>query len=182
MKVNLISSLFQRKLTKKLEHISCIILSLLRSLNQDDVQRMRLLLKFTEDDFEKVDRLIELKEQYENRDKAVKQELLDMKDTLDPEDYEEYEADFYFRRLDAGLFTLQRVCLLIAALSEENKGIREKAMMLLKRKGQDMLTIFKIIEEEDALLADFVILRRLARGELAPSKQESETGEEQTAQ
>lgn len=147
------------------EHITCIILSLLRSLTQGDVQRMRLLLKFTEDDHEKVDRLIELKEKYEKKDEAVKQELENAKSVLDEEDYEDYEADFYVRRLDAGLFTLQRVCLLIAALSEESQGIREKANMLLKRQGQDMLSVFKIIEEETALMADFILLRRIARGE-----------------
>lgn len=163
---------------RHLEHILCIILSLLRSLRQDDVQRMRVLLKFTEDDFEKIDRLVELKEQYENKDRAVKQELEDMKDTLDPEDYEEYESDFYFRRLDAGLFTLQRICLLIASLCEENKGIRDKAQMLLKRKDQDMSAVFKVIQEEDALLADFVTLRRLAKGETVAAQQEINTNEE----
>ncbi|KAI7903181.1 Catenin-beta-like protein [Cokeromyces recurvatus] len=147
------------------EHISCIILSLLRNLTQTDVQRMRVILKFTEDNFEKVDRLIEMKEQYEKRDEAVKQELEEAKTRMDEEEYEEFEEDFYVRRLDAGLFTLQRICLLIAALSEENKGIREKAIMLLKRNGQDMRSVFKIIEEETALMADFVSLRYLARGE-----------------
>ncbi|OBZ88806.1 Beta-catenin-like protein 1, partial [Choanephora cucurbitarum] len=147
------------------EHITCIILSLLRSLKQSDVQRMRVLLKFTENDYEKVDRLIEMKEQYEQKDYNVKRELTDLKQTLDKEDLEEFEAEEYIRRLDAGLFTLQRVCLLIAALSEEEKGIREKAMMLLKRKAQDMSSVFRIIEEETALLADFVTLRRLAHGE-----------------
>jgi beta-catenin-like protein 1 len=140
-------------------------LSLLRHLTQEDVQRIRVVLKFTEDDFEKVDRLIEMKEQYQGKDEAVKKELEDAKETLDEEDLEDFEADFYVRRLDAGLFTLQRVCLLIAALSEENKGVREKATMLLKRNGQDMSSVFRIIQEETALMADFVSLRRIARGE-----------------
>ncbi|KAI8638413.1 DUF1716-domain-containing protein [Parasitella parasitica] len=156
------------------EHIACIILSLLRYLTQEDVQRMRLLLKFTEDDYEKVDRLAEMKEQYENKDDAVKKELEDARGHLDEEDLEDFEADFYVRRLDAGLFTLQRVCLLIAALSEENKGVRDRATMLLKRKGQDMLGVFKIIEEETALMADFISLRRIAKGnDIKPSKEES---------
>lgn len=146
------------------EHISCIILSLLKHLTQEDVQRMRLILKFTEDDHEKVDRLIDLREQYEKKDESVKQELEDAKAVLDEEDYEEYQADFYDRRLAAGLFTLQRICLLIAALSEESRGIREKATMLLKRKGQNMLSVFKTIEEETALMAEFISLRRIAKG------------------
>ncbi|CEG68080.1 hypothetical protein RMATCC62417_07673 [Rhizopus microsporus] len=146
------------------EHITCIILSLLRNLAHGDVQRMRVVLKFTEDDYEKVDRLIEMKDQYEKRDNQVREDLEHAKKTLSEEDYEEFEADFYIRRLDAGLFTLQRVCLLIAALSEESEGVREKAQMLLKRNGQDMLSIFKIIEEETALMADFIHLRNMAKG------------------
>lgn len=148
------------------------MLSLLRHLTQEDVQRMRVLLKFTEDDCEKVDRLVEMKEQYENRDEAVKQELEDAKAVMDEENYEDFEADFYVRRLDAGLFTLQRVCLLIAALSEESKAVREKGTMLLKRKGQDMLSVFKIIEEETALMADFISLRRIAKGVPVEEKKE----------
>ncbi|ORE12283.1 DUF1716-domain-containing protein [Rhizopus microsporus] len=146
------------------EHIACIILSLLRNLAHGDVQRMRVVLKFTEDDYEKVDRLIEMKDQYEKRDNQVREDLENAKKTLSEEDYEEFEADFYIRRLDAGLFTLQRVCLLIAALSEESEGVREKAQMLLKRNGQDMLSVFKIIEEETALMADFIHLRNMAKG------------------
>ncbi|CEG80476.1 hypothetical protein RMATCC62417_14809 [Rhizopus microsporus] len=146
------------------EHITCIILSLLRNLAHGDVQRMRVVLKFTEDDYEKVDRLVEMKDQYEKRDNHVREDLEHAKKTLSEEDYEEFEADFYIRRLDAGLFTLQRVCLLIAALSEESEGVREKAQMLLKRNGQDMLSVFKIIEEETALMADFIHLRNMAKG------------------
>ncbi|EIE91883.1 hypothetical protein RO3G_16594 [Rhizopus delemar RA 99-880] len=146
------------------EHITCIILSLLRNLRQEDVQRMRVILKFTEDDYEKVDRLIEMKDQYEKKDNQVKQELAEAQRSLSPEDYEEYEADFYIRRLNAGLFILQRVCLLIAVLSEESEGVREKAIMLLKRQDEDMLSVFKLIEEETALIADFVYLKNMAKG------------------
>lgn len=151
-------------LNMMIEHITCIILSLLRNLRQEDVQRMRVILKFTEDDYEKVDRLIEMKDQYEKKDNQVKQELAEAQRSLSPEDYEEYEADFYIRRLNAGLFILQRVCLLIAVLSEESEGVREKAIMLLKRQDEDMLSVFKLIEEETALIADFVYLKNMAKG------------------
>ncbi|KAI8994501.1 Catenin-beta-like protein [Pilobolus umbonatus] len=158
-------SSFNEGIDEVTEHITCILLSLLRSLKQSDVQRMRVLLKFTENECEKIDRLIEMMEHYESKDELVKKELEEAKSTLDEEDFEEYEADFYLRRLDAGLFTLQRVCLLLAALSEESKDVRDKTQMLLKRTGRDMHNVFKIIEEEDALMVDFIYLRRIARGE-----------------
>ncbi|RCH81771.1 hypothetical protein CU098_002532 [Rhizopus stolonifer] len=153
------------------EHITCILLSLLRNLNQGDVQRMRVILKFTEDDFEKVDRLIEMKDQYMQRDEAVKAQLEEARNVLKQEDFEDFQSDFDLRRLDSGLFILQRVCLLIAVLSEESKGVREKAIMLLKRNGQDMMSVFKLIEEETALIADFVHLKNMTKAIESTSKQ-----------
>jgi beta-catenin-like protein 1 len=136
---------------------------------------MRLLLKFTEDNCEKVDRLVEMKEQYESKDETIKTELEEMSKTLEQDELEEYQEDAYIRRLNAGLFTLQRVCLLIASLSEESKQIRDKAVMLLGRSGKDMLGVFKIIEEEDSLMLDFIQLRRIARNEVEGEKEEQQT-------
>ncbi|KAF7726248.1 hypothetical protein EC973_008958 [Apophysomyces ossiformis] len=146
------------------EHIMCIMLSLMRNLSRDDVQRLRFIRKFTEDECEKVDRLLEMKEHYEARDQRVLAEIEQEKKGLDEEEIEELEDEFYLRRLDAGLFTLQRVCLVIAALSEEDQDIRARALMLLKRKGTDMSSIFRILGEETALMADFVYLRNVAKG------------------
>lgn len=132
---------------------------------------MRVILKFTEDDFEKVDRLIEMKDQYMQRDEAVKAQLEEARNVLKQEDFEDFQSDFDLRRLDSGLFILQRVCLLIAVLSEESKGVREKAIMLLKRNGQDMMSVFKLIEEETALIADFVHLKNMTKAIESTSKQ-----------
>lgn len=136
----------------------------MRNLSQDDVQRLRLIKKFTEDEYEKVDRLLEMKEFYENKDERVREEIEKEKKELDEEDIEEMEEEFYLRRLNAGLFTLQRICLVIAALSKEDKGIRERTLMLLKRHGKNISSVFRIIEEETALMADFSYLQRMAMG------------------
>ncbi|KAI7859083.1 Catenin-beta-like protein [Circinella umbellata] len=146
------------------EHIMCIILSLMRNLSRDDVQRLRLIKKFTEDDYEKVDRLLEMKDLYETKDQRVKTEIEKEKEELDQEDIQDLQDDFYLRRLDAGLFTLQRVCLVIAALSKEDQGIRERTLMMLKRQGSDISSIFRIIEEETVLMSDFSYLSRMAIG------------------
>ncbi|KAI8365389.1 Catenin-beta-like protein [Radiomyces spectabilis] len=156
------------------EHIMCIILSLMRNLSQDDLQRIRLIRKFIDDDYEKVDRLVEMKEQYEARDQRVLAEIEEEKKDMDEEELEEFGDEFYIRRLDAGLFTLQRVCLVIAALSIEDVGIRDKAMMLLKRMGSDMSSVTRIIEEETALLQDFVYLKNVATGGATAATQSTE--------
>ncbi|KAI9313712.1 Catenin-beta-like protein [Dichotomocladium elegans] len=146
------------------EHTMCIILSLMRNLSREDLQRLRLIRKFTEDNYEKVDRLLEMKESLESKDKRVKAEIEAESKEFDEEDLEDMEDEFYLRRLEAGLFTLQRVCLVIAALCKEDEGVKNRTMMLLKRQGSDISSIFRIIEEETALMADFSYLQRMAAG------------------
>ncbi|CDS13681.1 hypothetical protein LRAMOSA05855 [Lichtheimia ramosa] len=150
--------------TEDEEHTMCIILSLMRNLSREDVGRLRLIRKFTEDDYEKVDRLLEMKEFYESRDIRVREEIEKDAKELDEEEREEMSEEFYLRRLDAGLFTLQRVCLVIAALCKEDEGVKARTMMLLKRQGSEISSIFRIIEEETALMADFSYLQRMAAG------------------
>ncbi|KAL0097372.1 Catenin-beta-like protein [Phycomyces blakesleeanus] len=156
------------------EHIMCIILSLLRNLSPDELQRARVIRKFIEDEYEKVDRLLEMKEYYEARDQRVLAEIEEDKKGLDEDELEELKEDFYLRRLEAGLFTLQRVCLLLAVLTAEDNGIKEQVLMLMKRKDEDMSSVFKILEEETALMADYVYLRKVAMGKIIHT---SEIGE-----
>ncbi|KAI9015728.1 Catenin-beta-like protein [Phycomyces nitens] len=156
------------------EHIMCIILSLLRNLSPDELQRARVIRKFIEDEYEKVDRLLEMKEYYEARDQRVLAEIEDDKKGLDEEELEELKEDFYLRRLEAGLFTLQRVCLLLAVLTAENAGIKDQVLMLMKRKDEDMSSVFKILEEEAALMADYVYLRKVAMGKIIHASEKTE--------
>ncbi|KAI8084798.1 Catenin-beta-like protein [Halteromyces radiatus] len=163
------------------EHILCIILSMLRHLSCDDIQRLRLLNKFTEDDYEKVDRLVEMKQYYEERDQQVRKaiqrdiEQLEQEDELD----ELMEEEFYLRRLDAGLFVLQRVCLVLGALYAENKGVGAKVDLLLGRQGLDRSSIMDVIEEETAVLADFVHLRKVAMGATTNPSQQPQQQQQQ---
>lgn len=147
------------------EHILCVILSLLRHLSSNDVQRLRVIHKFIEDDYEKVDRLIEIKQFYEEKDQAVQQLIEEDIKKMDPEDIDELvEEEFNIRRLNSGLYILQRVCLVLAVLCAENEGIAAKADLLLGRQNLDRSSIMNIIEEETAVLADFVNLRKIAMG------------------
>lgn len=145
------------------EHLLCILLSMMRHFTRDDIQRLRLIQKFTQDDYEKVDRLVEMKQQYEERDQHVRTAIeneITNNEELDDLQSEEY----YLRRLDAGLFVLQRVCLVLGALCAEDQGVAAKVDLLLGRLGQDRTGLMDIIEEETAVLADFVRLRKVAMG------------------
>lgn len=82
------------------EHVMSIILSLFKHADTIDSQ-LRLLKKFLE--LEKVDRLVELHSKYMDIMNSLKVS------TVDPQD----EDQLYLDRLEAGLFTLQMVDLLM---------------------------------------------------------------------
>ncbi|XP_063614659.1 beta-catenin-like protein 1, partial [Penaeus indicus] len=82
------------------EHVISIITSLLRNCRPN--QRTRLINKFTENDHEKVDRLLELHFKYLEKVLATNLEEQAKAENLD-------EDELYLRRLDGGLFTLQLV-------------------------------------------------------------------------
>lgn len=61
--------------SEETSHILGIIASLLTSLDSESPERIRLLTKFVEGDYEKVDRLLDIREGVEIRLKAVEKEI-----------------------------------------------------------------------------------------------------------
>ncbi|CAO3675622.1 unnamed protein product [Umbelopsis ramanniana] len=159
--------------TEEEEHILGIIISLFKNLPQDDIQRLRLIRKFSDEDFEKVDRLFDLLEHYHARDALTQTEIETEKEQLDEEDLEEMADQFYIRRLDAGLFTLQRVCLAIVVLCEEDERILGHALMLLNRKDRDMTFITSLIDTDESLAKEMVAVRGPIFSDKKPSTEES---------
>ncbi|KAG2188206.1 hypothetical protein INT44_000958 [Umbelopsis vinacea] len=145
--------------TEEEEHILGIIISLFKNLPQDDIQRLRLIRKFSDENFEKVDRLFDLLEHYHARDAMTQTEIETEKEQLDEEDLEEMADQFYIRRLDAGLFTLQRVCLAIVVLCEEDERVLGHSLMLLNRKDRDMTFITSLIDADESLAREMVSVR-----------------------
>lgn len=147
-------------------HILGIISSLFTNLPSDSSPRMRLLAKFVENTYEKVDRLLDLREGAVNRlaviDKEIEQEKVQMRE--DGEAITEVEEDrWYLRRLDGGFFTLQTVDYILAWISMEDDGVRAHAQQMLKRKGkslQDVVDVLKLFrdnvddDESEAALAE----------------------------
>lgn len=87
---------------------------------------MRLLAKFVENSYEKLDRLLDIRENAEIRlkvvDKEIEKEKTDMKE--EGEEITEVEEDrWYLRRLDGGLYTLQTVDYIIAWVCMEDDGV-----------------------------------------------------------
>jgi len=89
----------------------------------------------SEKEFEKIERLIDLHSQYISRTKKIEVDIEREKDELREEGVEITEAEedeFYMRLLEAGLFTLQLVDVIIATICTEDATIRAKTESMLK--------------------------------------------------
>ncbi|KAI6164904.1 hypothetical protein EDD17DRAFT_1775247 [Pisolithus thermaeus] len=123
--------------TEDIPHILGIISSLFTNLPSDSSGRIRLLAKFVENEYEKVDKLLEVREHASNRLKQVDAEIeAEKKDLLTDGTFEpEHEDLWYLRRLDGGLFTLQTVDYVLAWIAMEDDGARSHLAKMLERKN-----------------------------------------------
>ncbi|KIO13002.1 hypothetical protein M404DRAFT_13077 [Pisolithus tinctorius Marx 270] len=123
--------------TEDTSHILGIISSLFTNLPSDSSGRIRLLAKFVENEYEKVDKLLEIREHASNRLKQVDTEIeAEKKDLLADGAVEpEHEDLWYLRRLDGGLFTLQTVDYILTWIAMEDDGARAHLAKMLERKN-----------------------------------------------
>ncbi|KZC06120.1 Beta-catenin-like protein 1 [Dufourea novaeangliae] len=125
------------------EHVVSIIASMLR--NCKGQQRQRLLSKFTENDYEKVDRLMELHFKYLEKVEEVE------KNTKEDED----EEESYLRRLDGGLFILQLVdYVLLEACTGCPPAVKQRVTRILAQRRASLKTIRHIMREYAGNLGD----------------------------
>ncbi|KAG0624269.1 hypothetical protein M758_3G235400 [Ceratodon purpureus] len=125
------------------ERVISIISSLFGGLTRGS-RRERLLSKFTENEFEKIDRLMELYLRYADRVKAESKRH----DEMDAGDDELDEDEKYLAKLEAGLYTLQLLALTMAHLwASENAGMRERLGLLLKQRRLSRDDIKAVLQE-----------------------------------
>ncbi|SCZ92549.1 BZ3500_MvSof-1268-A1-R1_Chr5-2g07967 [Microbotryum saponariae] len=120
------------------EHLLSILSSLLTSLASDSPQRLRLLSKFVEADYEKLDRLIDLREETESRVNAG---------DGDDEFGELDEDELYLEKLERGLFSLQLIDYILAWMTMEDDGAREHILMMLARRNKSFDDIIRVLSE-----------------------------------
>ncbi|KAI5693771.1 hypothetical protein M8J75_005537 [Diaphorina citri] len=124
------------------QHVVSIIANMLR--NCSGPQRQRLLSKFTENDHEKVDRLLELHFKY-----------LSKVDEADKEQRDEDEDENYLRRLEAGLFTLQLVDYIIVETCAAGAAtIKQRVLQIINLRGGSLKTIRHVMREYAGNLGD----------------------------
>lgn len=132
--------------------------SLLR--NTKGSQKQRVLSKFTENDFEKVDRLIELHLKYLDKVNQVDKEIENQKrfkrPDMDEGDEEDEEESNYLKRLSGGLFTLQLIDYIILEISVSADGskIKERIHKILNLRGSSLKIIKDVMREYVGNLGD----------------------------
>ncbi|KAH0462106.1 hypothetical protein IEQ34_009681 [Dendrobium chrysotoxum] len=93
-------------------------------------RRERLLSKFVENECEKIDRLMELYSRYSDRVKNETERL----NKLELDDLEMDEEEQYNRKLEAGLYTLQLIAVILGHLwSSEHQQMRGRIELLLRQ-------------------------------------------------
>jgi len=130
------------------EHVVSILASLFKNCtvgNGAAKQRDRLLVKFTENDHEKVDRLMELHEKYSEKvDKADakiqrEQRILGEKFSDD---------EIYIRRLQEGLFVLQFVDYIILEICSCGAStVKQRVLQILNLRGGTLKDVRDVVRE-----------------------------------
>ncbi|KAL0850071.1 hypothetical protein ABMA28_011966 [Loxostege sticticalis] len=128
------------------EHVVSIIASMLR--NCQGSQRQRLLAKFTENDLEKVDRLLELHFKYMDKvdrtEKEMEQEAEDLDDDAQ-----------YLKRLSGGLFTLQLIDRIILEVCTAGpSAVKQRVQRVLSLRGGSLKIIRHVMREYAGNLGD----------------------------
>ncbi|TFY68686.1 hypothetical protein EVJ58_g846 [Rhodofomes roseus] len=130
-------------------HTLGIVSSLLSNLPSESPARIRLLTKFVENNYEKAEKLLEIRDAAQTRLKSVEKEIEAEKEELIAEGEEigpEEEALWYLRRLDGGLFTLQTVDYILAWIVMEDDGIRTHVQQMLSRRNRSLKDIIGTLQ------------------------------------
>ncbi len=120
-------------------------------LHLTDVRYYRLLAKFTENNFEKVERLVDLFEKYllqiERSEQTYKRTHPTASDVADPE-------ATYLRKLDHGYFVLQRIAAVVAFVATAGEtALRERVVELLAQRDASLDDLRNVMEDQIRFMA-----------------------------
>lgn len=137
------------------ENIISSITSLLkcfRDIEHED-KKQRVIQKFREMQYEKLDRLIELRVKYDLKVKQV-DERLALEDDEEIARDEEDEERIYLDRLEAGLLTLHLIDYILTSLCKEDDNIKKEAEKLLKMNNDSWESVLRNLNEYLANMGD----------------------------
>jgi beta-catenin-like protein 1 len=128
------------------EHLLGIFSSLLRLLPANSSGRIRTLAKFVEKDYEKLVKLVKLRRDYAARVAVVDNEIRNEQAKMDAEEREDMADEWDSRRLDAGLFCLQTIDVILAWLVAEDDGASKRIQTLLADRDESLAVIKATIQ------------------------------------
>ncbi|OTA70782.1 DUF1716-domain-containing protein [Hypoxylon sp. EC38] len=130
------------------EHLIGIFGSMLRLLPADSAERIRTLAKFVEKDYEKTQKLVKLRREYATRLSSVDEAIRAEQSAMNAEEKEEMADEWFSRRLDAGLFCLQTLDVVLAWLVAEDDGAKKIIQKLLADRDETLGVIKETIQEQ----------------------------------
>jgi beta-catenin-like protein 1 len=136
------------------EHLLGIFSSLLRLLPANSSGRIRTLAKLVEKDYEKLGKLVKLRRDYASRVAVVDNEIKTEQAKLDAEAREDMADEWDSRRLDAGLFCLQTIDIILAWLVAEDDGASKRIQALLADRDESLAVVKATIQGESSLVAN----------------------------
>ncbi|KAI1655490.1 DUF1716-domain-containing protein [Daldinia decipiens] len=145
-----IFTLFMKKSndSQTTEHLIGIFGSMLRLLPADSAERIRTLAKFVEKDYEKTEKLVKLRREYAARLGSVDEAIRAEQSGMSAEGKEEMADEWFSRRLDAGLFCLQTLDVVLAWLVAEDNGARKTIQRLLADRDETLATVKATLQEQ----------------------------------
>lgn len=129
------------------EHLLGIFSWMLRLLPANSAERIRTLAKFMEKDYEKAAKLVKLRREYLAKVEAAEQQLRQEFGGMGP-DGEEEDDEWISRRMEAGLFCLQTINVILAWLIAEDDGARKKIQTFLADHDETFRDLRVRIEEQ----------------------------------
>lgn len=142
-------TLFMKKIDgQTTEHLIGIFYSMLRLLPANSAERIRTLAKFVEKDYEKTAKLVQLRRDYASRVAAADDAIRTEQARMDADDREAMADEWFSRRLDAGLFSLQTIDVVLAWLVAEDGGAARRIKGLLAERDEPLSVIRRTIEEQ----------------------------------
>ncbi|KAI0121019.1 Catenin-beta-like protein [Xylariales sp. AK1849] len=130
------------------EHLIGIFASMLRLLPGNSAERIRTLAKFVEKDYEKTVKLLKLRRDHAARVGSVDETIRKEQAEMSVEEREEMSDESLSRKLDAGLFSLQTLDVVLAWLIAEDDGARRKIQTLLAERDETFGVIKETITEQ----------------------------------
>jgi beta-catenin-like protein 1 len=138
----------KRQEREAVEHLLGIFSSLLRLLPGRSAPRVRTLAKFVENDYEKVGKLVELRRKYTETMTNVEEAIKAEAQPLGAKEREVKADEWLSRRLDAGLFSLQTVDIVLSWLVAEDGGARSRVERLLSDQDKSLENLKQSLQEQ----------------------------------